>query len=588
MTVITRGVTSACTNRTVPKTPLINRTIISAAIAIAAAAIYFVAWSLLASPFRAFPSDDGHVASNLIDIAGSTLGYLSALNYSNPVYYLLDYSVFRFCDVIVPAGCDPGEVILRIAVASNAAIVLLLGLLVFMLTRSLFAQVAVQVVYAFAAWPVTYHFMVSYTVTTAALALLVFCLIIGSSQGARLRPGIAGIATGLVLWSSSSGPLTTGVLIITVVLLLWDGCGWRELLVPSRYDWRRLGFFAAGFLACAAFFGYFGLQPYIEHLIHNINSDHSAGAYRRFGYVPEPPLFSYAHILDVYGRTGLLISVIALTAVPFLAGKMIRVKIHKRAVQAVIAFGMFVVLHAILIDSLPTTKLGRTHFPAYPVSLAVICIAGFLMYAWLKEATRERRALPMLLLFGLVAMIYEGVHMSAETWRVRTAAAQYMNDLRPTAKFYVLRDDPHQWQMRITFDWQLYRYGPPAVSDQGQSFVELVPRGSRDQMIDVLEDKVLPSLLEKPRRTGLALLLGPHGHGSGLSVAAFAMGPDFYPGKMPDLRMLNSEIKEVRVLPYYMHYPPFLLEEEICQALYFDGKIPDYRNPYMGITVLRF
>jgi hypothetical protein len=42
------------------------------------------------------------------------------------------------------------------------------------------------------------------------------------------------------------------------------------------------------------------------------------------------------------------------------------------------------------------------------------------------------------------------------------------------------------------------------------------------------------------------------------------------------------------VLPYYMHYPPFLLEEEISQALYFSGNIPDYKMPEMGITIMRF
>ncbi len=558
------------------------------AIAVAAAVAYLVAWSSLASPFSAFPGDDGYVASNLIDIAGSSSSYLSALKYSNPVYYLLDYSVFKSCSVFVSAGCDPGEVILQIAVASDATIVLLLGLLVFRLTRSLFAQIAVHAIYAFAAWPVTYHFMVSYTVTTAALVLLVFYLITGSERNSRLRHGIAGIAAALVLWSSSSGPLTAGVLIIAVIFLLWDGSGWRELLIPSRYNLRCLAFFAAGFLACAAFFGYFGLQTYIEHLLGNTSSDHYAGAYRRFGYVPEAPFFSYAHILGVYGRAGLLMSAISLIAIPLLTGKMFRAKIHSRTVQTIIAFGLFVVLHALLIDSLPTTKLARTHFPAYPVSLAVICITGFLMYAWLREMTRERHVLLMLLSLGFVSMIYEGVHMSSETWRVRTAAAKYLNDLRPTTKLYVLRDDPHQWQMRITFDWQLYRYGPRAISEQGQSFVELVPRGSRDHMIDVLEDKAFPSHLVKPLRTGAALLLGPHGPGSGLSVAAYAMGRDFYPGRLLDLRKLDSRVKEVRVLPYYMHYPPFLLEEEICEALYFDGKIPDYRNPSMGITVLRF
>ncbi len=566
-----------------------KKTYISTALAVTFAFIYFAIWAGLASPFRAFPGDDAHFARNLVDIAGSTHAQLTALQYPNPVYYLLDYSVFRSCRAFVSAGCNPGEVIQHVAVASNAAIVLLLGLLVFMLTKSLSAQLAAQAIYAFAAWPVTYHFMVSYTVTTAALVLVVFYLIIGSSQNSRLRPGIAGIVTGLVLWSSSSGPLTTGVLIIAVVFLLWDGGGWRELLIPSRYHLRRLGFFAAGFFICAAFFGYSGLQPYIEHLLGNTNSDHYAGAYRRFGYVPKPPFFTYLHTLYVYGQVGLVTFVAALIAVPVLMTKSVRTKFDKKAIHSVAVLVAFVVLHAILVDLLPFTKLARAHFPVYPVSVAVICIAGFQMYGRSREKTGERRALFALLLIAFMAMLYEGMHLSAETRSVRITAAKYVNDLRSTSELYVLQNDPHQLQMRTTFDWQLYQFGPHATSGPSHDFVDLVPRlGDQNHLIRLISATKFSALLAKPHRDNIVLLLGPYGPGSGLSVAVYAMTRDFYPGAILDFKSLVSQAKEVKVLPYYMHYPPFLLEEEICEALYFDGKIPDYRNPSMGITVLRF
>ena len=38
------------------------------------------------------------------------------------------------------------------------------------------------------------------------------------------------------------------------------------------------------------------------------------------------------------------------------------------------------------------------------------------------------------------------------------------------------------------------------------------------------------------------------------------------------------------VLPYYAYFPPFLLEEETCEGLYFSGNIVDYRQDSKNIT----
>lgn len=565
---------------------------ISIVLAVAFSIVYSCVWLLLASPFRAFPGDDAQVASNLIDIVESRTNESSALKYSAPAYYVIAHFVFKSCGLFVSAvdGCDPGAVILWIAIASNAVILLLLGLLAFRLTHNFYVQFGIHTLYAFAAWPVTYHFMVSYIVTTAALVMLTLYLIVVSNRNSYLRSILAGITTALALWSSSSGPLTAGMLMIAVFFLFWEGNEWRELLTLSRYDLRRFGLFTISFLFCAAFFAYFGLQQYVEHFLHNVDTDHYAAAYRRFGFSPKPQFFTYLHILDVYGRAGLLIFVAAMLCIPVLMVKRISQKAHVRTIQTMVVLAMFVVLHALLIDLLPSTKLARAHFPVYPVSMIVIGITGFLMYRWMQELIKEKRSLITILLSAaFIAMSYEGVRLSAETRHVRITAAEHINELRGKSRLYVLQNDSHQLQMRTTFDWQYYNIGPHTISERGESIVELVARNSeKDRMINVITAKDLLALLTKPHQDSIVLLLGPYGYGSGSSVAVHAAGGDFYPGQYLDSNLLNPLIKETKVLSYYMHYPPFLMEEEINQALYFLGKIPDYRGLSMGITLLRF
>lgn len=565
---------------------------ISNILAVVISIIYLCVWLLLATPFRPFPGDDGHVASNLMDIVASRTNQFSALTYSTPAYYLIAHSVFKSCNMFVSTvnGCDPGTVILWIAIASNAVILLLLGLIAFRLTRNIYVQFGIHVLYMFAAWPVTYHFMVSYTVTAAAFVMLTLYLIVASNRNSYLRIILAGITTALALWSSSSGLLTAGMLVIAVFFLFWDGNEWRELLTLSRYDLRRFGLFVISFLFCAAFFAYFGLQQYIEHILHNIDTDHYVTAHQRFGFSPKPSFFSYLYILSVYGRIGLLMFVVALFCILVLIVKRVRQKADVRRMQAVAVLAVFVVTHALLIDLLPSTKLARSHFPVYPVSLLVIGVTGFLIYQWMLELIKEKRLLITILWStALIAMSYEGIRLSAETRYVKMTAAEYINELRGRHKLYVLQDDPHQLQMRTTFDWHFYEIGPHTISERGENIVELVAKSSnKDLMINIITGKDLLALLTKSHQDNVVLLLGPYGYGSGLSMAVHAAVGDFYPTSYIDFNLLNPLTKETKVLPYYMHYPPFQMEEEVNQALYFLGKIPDYRELPMGITLLRF
>ncbi len=560
-----------------------TKPIASITIAIVSAFGYFAAWSLLASPFVSFPGDDVYVATK---IAGDQLMRDS----SAPVYYWLAYLALKFCGIFANSGgCDAGKTILQLAIASNATIVLLLGMILFQLTKNIYVQSIGHAIYAFSAWPVTYHFMISYTVTTAALILLVFYLIIVSNRKSRLLPGIAGIAAALALWTSPAGPLTVGLLLIAVGFLMWNGNSAKDLLSLSCFELRRFSFFIISFLVVGSFFGYFGFQPYLDHLLHNINTPHYIDAYKKFGFIPESPFFSYLHILKVYGYMNLILFISALIAVPILLIKPIIGEAEKHKIRVVLVLTGFVILHALLIDLLPTTKLARAHFPSYPVSLIVMCLIGFAGYRWAAKPVNTKILLAVFLGVTLSAHAYEGVRIDKETRHVRVTAEQYLNNARATTEWYLLQEDPHHGLMWTTFNWSSLDIKSIHVSTQGLlSLQGRFKPGQQHHVIQLIEASKAQSLIANKNRKPIGLILGPHGPGSGLSVANHATFDDFNINTFLKLDVLRPRIKEITLLPYYMHYPPFLLEEEITEALYFSGQIPDYRAPEMGITLIKF
>jgi hypothetical protein len=562
-----------------------RRSIASAAIAIGFALAYFAAWSLLASPFTPFPSDEIHIARAIDAMAQAPLLQSPFPDYNCPVYFLLALALMKLCGVLSAAACNGEWAVLHLAIASNAAIALLVGLAVFRLTQSLVAQTLTHAMYASAAWPVTYHFMPSYTVTAAALASLALYLAIPSGRVSTGRAVAAGVVTGLALWSSSSGPLTAGLLGVTAVLLHWQGSSGRELLSPSRYDARFVAVFAVSACLCAALFSY-SLPQYLRHLSENVNDAHNAIAQRKLGYVPKPPFFTYLHVLAVYGYVFLAVSLGALAAVAVFARRASGSEDGTRAVRAAAVLAIFVVLHALLIDVLPSSKLARTHFPVYPVSMAIVGVAGF--EAWRRSAGSARRSglLVALLLAAFAAIAYDGIRQSAETRHVRTALIREVDASRGSFQWFVLQEDKHRMDMWLSLNWRLL---DTSVSPQNPGVLQVAPKpGAEGRIVGVLEAAELQALVRQPGGKPFGLLLGPRGPGSGLSLAMDGTLEDFFPERLLDLGSLQARVREATVIPYYMHYPPFMMEEGVREALLFSGRIPNYRKPEMGVLAIRF
>lgn len=562
-----------------------NKSSASVAVAAAFSIPYFIVWILLASPFSAFPGDDVYALGIISDLD-------SALNNGAPVYFLLGHFALELCRYLSHGAhaCDSGAVIMYLAVASNAIIVMFIGLVVFAVTRSLMSQVSAHAMYAMSAWPVTYHFMVSYTVTTAALIVLSLYLVLTPNRRSIARFGGAGVLAGLALWSSSAGPLIAGLLTISVVFLLWTGESLRDVFDSFKYDKRHLIAFLFGFVLCVALFAYFGLQPLVAHLVHNIHTEHYTDAYQKFGFIPQPPFFTYLHVLRVYGFAQALIILLAFVAtILFLIDRTIA-KVHEsRIYRTLFVFCLFVLLHAIAVDVLPFTKLGRVHFVVYPISLIVVSIAGYLLFRRFADSIRSKVVLSVFLLVTVSAVAYDGARISGETYRVRTAAGQFIDDVRGTRDLFVLHEDPHGGYMWITLNWSFIEVERPNVSTDGRRGMQgRFKSDTLTGLVNMASIEEFSDLFARPVQKPIGLLVGPHGKGSGLSLIGHAVLNDFDPKKLLDSASLTKRIREIKIYPYYMHYPPFLLEEEICQALFFEGKIPDYRSPNMGISLLKF
>ena len=69
----------------------------------------------------------------------------------------------------------------------------------------------------------------------------------------------------------------------------------------------------------------------------------------------------------------------------------------------------------------------------------------------------------------------------------------------------------------------------------------------------------------------IGLIMGPNGIGSGLSIMLHCTLNDFLIKKQYEDYLQGAQ--RITSLPYYSKFLSFLFEEEVCQALYFEGKV---------------
>lgn len=558
---------------------------------------YIGVWTLLAFPFSPFPSDEtssvyDFLARNrpldeqnilyywLTLIVGQEHPGLNAiaegyrlsniLSYHSPGYYLILYIGESLCSSLTPGAtaCRVENVLLFAAIASNAVIVGLTGLVAYELTRSVYAQSAAHAIYAFSAWPVTYHYMTSDVVTMTACVMLALWLAMVAMRDETPRTwpsGLSGAVTGLALWVSSSAPLVVALLCCVIILSFGR---WTPSFQISAMRRSPHTVFLLSFIVVTSLLASFGMGRYLDHLMENINSEHLDNAALALGSVPSLPLFTYVRILGVYGEVTAVLTLFGMLIVAVTLIARVDVGIDRQRRKFLAGMLFIVVAHAILIDLLPTTKLARSQFAIYPLTVVVMCLAGYILFQGLFRRTGRAPAAGILMV-AVAVIVYEGTTQAAETVRVKTSLVKRVAELRQaTTDLYVLCDDPHYPVLLTTLNW----------NKPDSEWVRVVN-------LDELVDRV--SLARGKREIGL--IIGPHGAGSGRSVAHHSSLPDFNLAEIPGFDYVAALSSGKEEFPYYMYYPPFLLEEEVSQALYFAGLSPDYRrDSAKNLTLLQF
>ena len=214
--------------------------------------------------------------------------------------------------------------------------------------------------------------------------------------------------------------------------------------------------------------------------------------------------------------------------------------------RAPILVGAIILAYAFAIDFLPTTKMPRTHYQMYPLLIAFILLSINLLIV--KQANNKRSVLlkiigtvVILIVFLLNFKLVHGIKQS------KNAFPDFLSKNPQVKNIYLLKEDPHT----------IY-----------------IEKWLNDDRVRFIEIKTLNKILEsesKDKKMGI-LVVGPTGKGSGNSILRHSSLPDFDFDPPADIEA------KILYFPYMAYYPTFIFEEEISQALYFEGKIPSYHE----------
>ena len=527
------------------------------------AAAYFVACLELALPYRPFPSDDYAIAVNL-----GMQGEFSRADYYNPTYLTMLH-IIRWLIQLVGEGGEAahGMAFVYLAALSNAAIMVVLGIFVWRVTKNGLAAIVAQVLFATSSWTTTYLLMVSYTPFAASLFLLALFLIYIAWSGSRRRPLLlmcAGIVLSLFFWSAPYAPALLLISLWLAAMLFSEG-KMRERITGYRAvkSWEFRRFFGAFIIPTLLLMPFHGRQL-VKHLYANIYTEHYVQAFEKFGYMPKPPALTYFHV--AYEHSPLLV-IVGTIAVLFALYIFARTRISGG--EVLVGLVALIMGYSVLIEILQFTRLGRVYFPIWPIGIAAIVISFVLLIRFVAEKIRTGQGMAIGLALSLgCAAIAGNMVMSNRLITARSAGAEFIEGRAKTQKIYVLTEDPH-----AIYIMRWLNFGKPREVVKEINLAELVAM-VRNRNVDL-------------RR--VALVVGPTGKKSGNSIMRHGVLPDYYPESIKSYRELIKNCRTVEMLPYYAYQPAFLMEEEISQALYFADVIPDTTgDPGKSLKFLSF
>ena len=509
---------------------------------------YAWAWVALASPYRFFPSDDRGFWAFMIQ--------KNLDNFKESFEPSTELSMWLFFKVAKHVLPETPSLLVVFSVTCYVGIMGAVAFIARQATRHWLPPLLAVALFAGSAWPVTYLFMASYTPWVAlciwaSWSLLVYSLF----QGQRgYVPAIgAGVAAVACLGASVSG----------AVAVLGIGCLAIMFRHPLTGRWRP---------GSAAFFGitvgvgvgllwhFFG-ENYHAHIKENIASDHLRIAAAFFGEKMPPPVFSGLWVLWNYSTVlatmfvGGSIMVLAVS-VHALLTKRPRTPGSLRPFLAALCMAIWTQMVAI--DVLPTTKLARAHFLWFPGA----CLFIALVIWWCAQGLpiRQRRVGFIGAIIVLVCSAAEGSFQFDQVQQSRRALPAYLNRQHPgLATVHLVAGDPHvPWLAEWLAQWPW--------------------------RVDAITLQEVVNRLSNNRSEEMALIVGPTGTGSGQSCLCHGCLPDFPFAVEEFARQTGARLE---TLSYYAYTPAFCMEEEVCESLLYQKRIPaPEEDPNKNIRVL--
>ena len=529
-----------------------KQTVATAVCMAAVAALHAAMWAFYAFPFRRYP---------LTDELNFLANPQEKLDIPIPVFNAF-LTVVRFVWALV--SDDAYSPFALQALVSNTITGIIVGIAVFLLTRSLAATLVSTLLFFSSPWAGKYLLMVSYTSFATALFMASFlCFvaayikILNGRQGQELLQehsvnctvssavrvdlnvgmllALSGALEGLYFLSSSSA--------IPLVLL--------QLVALGTVIWRarrKDAFFL--FFSFVLSMAYMGWPGSMGHLL-EIMGHWAANAWP----------YSYEYFFIIFGhgyetlkyslpRLSLLYDPLVLISFVLSAPPVFYLYIKKKSprddlLEVLFLVGAVIVVFGLLMENGIFTKLARTLFPVYPLMILFVTLAGFYLFKRFCSSwgVKKQRALAACIFAVVAVWVYGNVLKDVRLAEAKQSVGDFVGSMASRVRFYLLAQDPHMPHLE-----KYLVHGVSVVND-------------------------LKSIKAAPDET-VGLILGPRGPHSGFSdiwVGFF----DFYPERFGITKPPGATEK---ILKYYAFEPFFAMEVEATQYLYFSGRFPSSRN----------
>ncbi len=486
-------------------------------------------------PYRPFPTDE--IWAYSLPLKGEDwLASDSSILLNSPVHIYSLLAAKMITDLLRLPWFQAFLVTSSLALSSTA---FLLGLTVQAVTGRLLFSLGATLLFVVSAWSQSYlHFYTYAPVAALFMMVSLYCFTRYYLAESRSRwlAAASGLSVGLFFLSSSSAKLLAGILAAAYMVLT---------LLPSdrRKKADSLWMLAATLVPTTALIPIY-LRPLLSHLQENISAGNGIDCLKKYGFLPTTPFFSYFHLLGVYS-TPMLLVLLASLLIAVLQWKKI-LRLGRPGIMLLFLLAV-VLCHTVILDLLPFTKLGRTQFPLLPLTIAALAI----MFA---EFPYGRQLGRWIFLGVLCIAIPLEIDTSTRTWQARRGAPDKLDHIAEPTAIVVLNEDPHA---DFITNWLQYD----------------------------AEFKIPLSFLPKAvqsRTTAIALIVGPTGPNSGKSILRHSIMDDFYFALPPNIDTMPSW---TGTLPYYAHYPLFMMEEENSQCFFFRHQVPDSAAPESQLKV---